>query len=56
MELFFHQARVYAYIYSQEHDLQEINLQLTYFQTVEEVITRKVEHQTREQLETFLKN
>lgn len=50
VELFFHQARVYAYIYSQEHDLQEINLQLTYFQTAEEVITRKVEHQTREQL------
>ena len=55
VELFFHQARVYAYIYSQEHDLQEINLQLTYFQTAEEVITRKVEHQTREQLETFFK-
>lgn len=56
VELFFHQARVYAYIYSQENNLEEINLQLTYYQTTEEVITRKVEHQTREQLEVFLKN
>lgn len=55
VELFFHQARVYAYIYSQENNLEEINLQLTYYQTTEEVITRKVEHQTREQLEVFFK-
>ena len=41
VELFFHQARVYAYIYSQENNLEEINLQLTYYQTTEEVITRK---------------
>lgn len=55
VELFFHQARVYAYIYSQENNLEEINLQLTYYQTTEKVITRKVEHQTREQLEVFFK-
>ncbi|MBO0482597.1 helicase C-terminal domain-containing protein [Candidatus Enterococcus courvalinii] len=53
VELFFHQARVYAYIYSHEHDLSEINLQLTYFQTTEEIITRKIEHQTIEELDTF---
>ncbi|WP_165006137.1 MULTISPECIES: ATP-dependent DNA helicase [unclassified Enterococcus] len=55
VELFFHQASVYAYIYSHEHDLQEINLQLTYFQTTEEIITRKVQHQTIEQLDEFFK-
>ncbi|MGM9902523.1 ATP-dependent DNA helicase [Enterococcus hirae] len=55
VELFFHQARVYAYIYSQEHNLEEINLQLTYFQTTEEIVTRKVEHQTREELVSFFK-
>lgn len=53
IELFFHQARVYAYIYSHEHDLTEINLQLTYFQTTEEIITRKIEHQTIEELDAF---
>ncbi|GMC04686.1 hypothetical protein K4E_22520 [Enterococcus thailandicus] len=53
VELFFHQARVYAYIYSHEHDLTEINLQLTYFQTTEEIITRKIEHQTIENLINF---
>lgn len=55
IELFFHQARTYAYIYCHEHDLKEINLQLTYYQTTEGIITRKVEHQTIEQLNEFFK-
>jgi DNA excision repair protein ERCC-2 len=53
VELFFHQARTYAYIYCHEHDLKEINLQLTYFQTTEEIVTRKIQHQTIEQLDKF---
>ncbi|OJG77689.1 ATP-dependent DNA helicase [Enterococcus ratti] len=55
VELFFHQARTYAYIYCHEHDLKEIKLQLTHFQTTEEVITRKIQHQTIEQLDDFFK-
>lgn len=56
VDLFFHQARVYAYIYCHKQELTEINLQLTYFQTTEEQITRKTEYQTIEQLDEFLKN
>lgn len=53
VELFFHQARTYAYIYCHEHDLKEITLQLTYYQTTEAIITRKTQHQTIEQLDAF---
>lgn len=55
VNLFFHQARVYAYIYCHKQELTEINLQLTYFQTTEEQITRKTEYQTIEQLDEFFK-
>lgn len=55
VDLFFHQARVYAYIYCHKQELTEINLQLTYFQTTEEQITRKMEYQTIEQLDEFFK-
>lgn len=55
VDLFFHQARVYAYIYCHKQELTEINLQLTYFQTTEEQITRKTEYQTIEQLDEFFK-
>lgn len=55
VDLFFHQARVYAYIYCHKQKLTEINLQLTYFQTTEEQITRKMEYQTIEQLDEFFK-
>lgn len=55
VDLFFHQARVYAYIYCHKQELTEINLQLTYFQTTEEQITRKMEYQTIEQLDEFCK-
>lgn len=56
VELFFHQARVYGYLYSLANDLPEITLQLTYFQTTEELITRKTEYQSRQQLETFFQD
>jgi DNA excision repair protein ERCC-2 len=56
VELFFHQARVYGYLYSLANDLSEITLQLTYFQTTEELITRKTEYQTRQQLDTFFQD
>jgi DNA excision repair protein ERCC-2 len=56
VELFFHQARVYGYLYSLANDLSEITLQLTYFQTTEELITRKTEYQTRQQLDAFFQD
>ncbi|EPH95251.1 DEAD2 domain protein [Enterococcus faecalis 13-SD-W-01] len=56
VELFFHQARVYGYLYSLANDLSEITLQLTYFQTTEGLITRKTEYQTRQQLDTFFQD
>ncbi|KAF1300095.1 ATP-dependent DNA helicase [Enterococcus sp. JM9B] len=53
IELFFYQAMVYAYIYAKENTLLEIDVQLTYFQTTEELITRKNRHFLFSELETF---
>lgn len=41
-ELFFYQGMVYAYIYAVQHDLATIKVQLTYFQTIEEKVTKEV--------------
>jgi len=40
IELFFSQAMVYAYIYAKKEQLEEITVQLTYYQTTEKEITR----------------
>lgn len=55
IELFFYQGMVYAYIYALDHELDEINVQLTYYQTVEELITREVRHFSLAYLTTFFK-
>ncbi|MFV0557449.1 MAG: ATP-dependent DNA helicase [Enterococcus sp.] len=52
-EQFFHQGMVYAYLYAYEHQLTEIAVQLTYFQTVEETITRERKTFTFEELSNF---
>ncbi len=41
IELFFYQGMVYAYLYSLQHKLEKIAVQLTYYQTTEERITRE---------------
>ncbi|MDT2612250.1 ATP-dependent DNA helicase [Enterococcus dongliensis] len=42
INLYFYQAMVYAYIYSEQEELTEISTRLTYFQTTEEKITREI--------------
>ena len=44
---------VYAYIYLQEEKLTEIEVQLTYYQTTEQLITRVRRHFTVEELTEF---
>lgn len=42
IDLFFYQGMVYGYLYGQEKGLESINIQLTYYQTGEKLITRQV--------------
>lgn len=51
--MFFYQGMVYAYIYGKQQQLTEISVQLTYFQTLEEQITRKRKNYTMVELEEF---
>lgn len=53
LEMFFYQAMVYGYIYAKEQELTEINVQLTYYQTSEEVVTQKQRHYSLVELEKF---
>ncbi|MBO1307045.1 ATP-dependent DNA helicase [Enterococcus sp. 669A] len=53
VNLYFYQAMVYAYIYAEQEELEQIGTRLTYFQTVEEQITYKVRTFTFEELQTF---
>lgn len=55
VDLYFYQAMVYAYIYSEQMGLTEISTRLTYFQTTEEKITRQVRNFTMEELTVFFK-
>lgn len=55
-ELFFAQGMVYAYIYATQEALTEINVQLTYFQTTEERVTKENRFYTIENLKSFLKD
>lgn len=53
IELFFYQAMVYAYLYAEVEQLSQIATRLTYFQTVEEKITRQTRSFTFEELTEF---
>ncbi|KAF1305612.1 ATP-dependent DNA helicase [Candidatus Enterococcus willemsii] len=53
IELFFYQGMVYAYIYSLQNELQQIDVQLTYYQTTEEKITRTIRTYDFEFLKSF---
>lgn len=53
VDLFFFQAMVYGYIYVSQNELEEITIQLTYYQTIEEIITRATRHFTAKDLEKF---
>lgn len=55
-ELFFAQGMIYAYIYATQEDLTEINVQLTYYQTTEERITKENRSYKTEELKRFLKD
>lgn len=48
------QAKVYAYIYSRQNSLEEIDIQLTYFHIESEEVKRFKEKFTRRNLESFL--
>ncbi|MDH6365104.1 Rad3-related DNA helicase [Enterococcus sp. PF1-24] len=56
IDLFFAQGQVYAYIYAKENELTEIQVQLTYFQTTEEIITRQRRTFTFDELTIFFKD
>ena len=53
IDLYFYQAMVYAYIYSEQEELTEIGTRLTYFQTTEEKITRQLRTFSFEELTDF---
>lgn len=48
------QAKVYAYIYSRQNSLEEIDIQITYFHIESEEVKRFKESFTRRDLESFL--
>lgn len=52
-ELFFYQGMVYAYIYALQQELTTISVQLTYFQTIEEKITKEIRQFQLEELADF---
>lgn len=54
MEMFFFQGMVYAYIHAYQEELKEIAVQLTYFQTTEEKITRQLRLFTLAELQLFM--
>nr|WP_242704501.1 ATP-dependent DNA helicase [Enterococcus sp. 665A] len=53
VDLYFYQAMVYAYIYAEQEELDQIGTRLTYFQTVEEQITSRIRTFSFEELRTF---
>jgi len=53
LELYWAQAKFYGYIYLEQQDLKEIDLQLTYFQTTNENIIREKKRYTIDELRTF---
>ncbi|HRL52456.1 MAG TPA: PD-(D/E)XK nuclease family protein, partial [Enterococcus aquimarinus] len=55
-ELFFAQGMVYAYMYATQENLDQMSVQLTYFQTTEERITKEVRSFSIAELNRFLKD
>lgn len=53
IELFFAQGMVYAYIYANEQSLDAIDVQLSYFQTTEQLLTKQKRHFIFSELEKF---
>lgn len=53
INLYFYQAMVYAYIFSEQEELSEIGVRLTYFQTTEEKITRQERRFRMQELSAF---
>lgn len=54
LELFFFQGMVYGYLYAFQEQLTEIAVQVTYYQTTEEVITRTRREFTMTDLQLFM--
>ncbi|MGO3912551.1 ATP-dependent DNA helicase [Enterococcus viikkiensis] len=53
INLYFYQAMVYAYIFSEQEELSEIGTRLTYFQTTEEKMTRQERRFSFQELSDF---
>lgn len=56
VDMFWYQVMCYGHIYCQQEDLEEISLQLTYYQTTTKEITRQVREFTRADLKTFFED
>lgn len=54
VEMFYYQGMLYGYMYAVDNDLSQIAVQLTYFQTTEEIITKKRRQFTIEELTVFV--
>ncbi|WP_321387580.1 ATP-dependent DNA helicase [uncultured Enterococcus sp.] len=54
LAMYWHQIKCYGAIYSEQEELEEITLQLTYFQTTTEEITKTQKIFTRIELKQFL--
>ncbi|MEI5991894.1 ATP-dependent DNA helicase [Enterococcus crotali] len=53
IDMYWYQVMCYGHIYCQQEDLDEITLQLTYYQTTTEEITRQTKEFTKEELKIF---
>lgn len=53
VEMFWYQAMCYGYIYCQDQNLEEIILQLTYYQTITEEVTKTEKQFTQAELALF---
>ncbi|PZL75246.1 ATP-dependent helicase [Enterococcus plantarum] len=53
IDMYWYQVMCYGHIYCQQEDLAEITLQLTYYQTTTEEITRQEQTLTKEELKGF---
>lgn len=56
VDLFWYQAMVYGHLYAEAEGLSDITIQLTYFQTTEEKITRQRRHYQATELAVFFQD
>lgn len=56
VDLFWYQAMVYGHLYAEAEGLSDITIQLTYFQTTEEKITRQRRHYQAAELAVFFQD